>query len=263
LVHDPRCVRTIDRFEPSHADGTRPLSAPIVDRYSRFVCALARRLHVEVRGIERLPAGRALIVANHAFGWDIAFPMSTIARATGRQVWALGEHLWWKIPVLRRMAASVGVVDGRRDVAERLLTADQLVVVLPGGLREAVKPRELRYRLLWGERYGFVEVAVRTRSPIVPLACLGADELFDFVGDAYARGRRWLRTEGIPIPLPSHLLPIPRRVKLRYVLGDPIAVDRTDANDPHALRMLRRTVEGALHELIEQELVQRSTVRIP
>jgi len=253
-----RVQHAIDGFELSQADGTRPLPARIANGYGRVIRALARHLHVELRGVERLPVGRALLVANHAFGWDVAFPMNAITRATGRQVWALGEHLWWKIPGLRRLAASVGVVDGRRDVAERLLRADQLVVVLPGGLREAVKPRELRYRLLWGKRYGFVELAARTGSPLVPLACLGADELFDFVGDAYARGRRWLRTDGIPIPLPSRLLPIPHRVALRYVVGDPIAVDGIDANDPKSLRVLRRTVEGALHELIEEELVQRA-----
>ena len=118
--------------------------------YARSVQTLGRLLGVEVCGIEQIPQGRALLVANHAFGFDVAFPIEAISRVTGRQVWALGEHLWWKVPVVRRIAASVGVVDGRRDVATRLLSDDQLVVVLPGGLREAVKPRELRYALLWG-----------------------------------------------------------------------------------------------------------------
>ena len=51
---------------------------------------------------------------------------------------------------------------------------------------EALKPRELRYRLLWGHRYGFIRAAIRNRTPISPLAAIGSDELFDFVGDAYA-----------------------------------------------------------------------------
>ena len=191
---------------------------------------------------------------------DVAFPIAAITRATDRRVWVLGEHLWWKIPGLRRIASSAGVVDGRRDIAARLLRDDQLVLVLPGGLREAVKPRELRYRLLWGHRYGFVEVAVRERAPIVPLACIGADDAFDLVGDAYARGRRWLRTDSLPIPLPSRIAPIPHRVRLHYALGEPIAVDTVDPDDPHAIRRLRREVEGALHELIEDELARRAGI---
>jgi len=50
------------------------------------------------------------------------------------------------------------------------LSHDQLVLVMPGGVREALKPRELRYRLLWGHRYGFVRAALRNQTPIVPVA---------------------------------------------------------------------------------------------
>jgi 1-acyl-sn-glycerol-3-phosphate acyltransferase len=253
----------LDRFDPSLADATSLPSQRAVRWFVRTVCAIARVLRVEVQGMGHLPRGRCLLVANHAFGWDVAFPMAAIVRDTGRRVWVLGEHRWWRVPWLRVLAASVGVADGRRDVAERLLRAGDIVIVLPGGLREAVKPRELRYHLLWGRRYGFVEVAVRAKAPIVPLACVGADELFDFVGDAYARGRRWLRVEGIPVPLPARILPIPHVVPLRYILGEPIVVEGVALDDPRALRRLRREVEGALHELLEQELARRAGVPYP
>jgi 1-acyl-sn-glycerol-3-phosphate acyltransferase len=262
-MHPEARMRSIDGFQPADAQPFRGFSPDAVRRCRALVGALGRRLHVVVDGIERLPSGRAMLVANHAFGWDVAFPMEAISRATGRDVWALGEHLWWKVPGLRRLAAAVGVVDGSRGNAEELLRAEELVVVLPGGLREAVKPRELRYQLLWGHRYGFVDVAVRSAAPIVPLACVGADELFDFVGDAYARGRRWLRVEGIPIPFPSRVLPIPHRVALRYVVGEPISTEGVDWKDPGAQRRLRHEVAGALHELIEDELARRSGITYP
>jgi 1-acyl-sn-glycerol-3-phosphate acyltransferase len=253
----------IDGFDISQVDGTRPVSGPLAETCARLVHALGRPLGVDVNGLERIPQGRALVVANHAFGLDVAFPMAEIAHVTGRRVWALGEHLWWKIPVVRRALAAIGVVDGRREVAERLLAADQIVVVLPGGLREAVKPRELRYQLLWGKRYGFVEIAIRTSTPIIPLACTGADEFFDFVGDPYARGRRWLRSRTIPVPLPARILPIPHLAPLRYRVGDPISTAGVDAADADSVRRLRREVEGALHELIEGELARRSGYPYP
>lgn len=256
-------MRAVDGFQPDHARPFRGFSPDTARRYRLAIRALARWLRVEVEGVERVPSGRALLVANHAFGWDVAFPMEAISHATGRDVWALGEHLWWKVPALRRLAAAVGVVDGTRANAQELLDADQLVLVLPGGLREAVKPRELRYQLLWGHRYGFVEIAVRSGAPIVPLACVGADELFDLVGDAYARGKRWLGVEGIPLPRPSRWLPIPRRVSLRYVVGEPILTRDIDPGDPEALHRLRHEVEGALHELIEGELARRSGMPYP
>src|SRR4051794_28763690 len=69
---------------------------------------ISRRLSIDVVGLERIPAGRALLVANHAFGYDMALPMAAIWERLHRRVWALGEHAWWKVPFLRRLAAAVG-----------------------------------------------------------------------------------------------------------------------------------------------------------
>lgn len=253
---------TTDGFQLAHMAPFVSFSPQSADRFFGALAWVGRRLHVEVEGIANLPPGRALLVANHTFGWDAAFPMGAIWRATRRPVWALGEHAWWAVPVLRRMAASIGTVDGTPENADRLLSADALLVVLPGGLREAVKPRELRYRLLWGKRFGFVRTAIRNRAPLVPLACIGSDDLFDFVGDAYERGERWLHRPGIPVPLPSRILPIPHRAHLRFIIGKPISTgaEPEEANDPNVLSRVRHEVEGALHELIERELAHRAGI---
>jgi 1-acyl-sn-glycerol-3-phosphate acyltransferase len=253
---------SIDGFEPAHHAPFVSLDEVFADRVFAMVDDAARRLHVSVDGIDRLPPGRALLVANHAFGWDVIFLMAAIRRATGRTVWALGEHLWWRVPFVRGWAARCGTVDGTRANAEQLLERDQLVLVLPGGMREAVKPRELRYHLVWGHRYGFVRTAIRTGSPLVPVACVGADEMFDLIGDANARGRRWLGRLGLPLPRPAGLLPVPHFRHLRYVVGDPVEprVDASAASDPITLKRVRREVAGALHELIEEELARRAGI---
>lgn len=252
---------TIDGFRVEHQLPFVAFDPNVARSVHETVSRLSRLLKVEVEGIDRLPSGRALLVANHAFGWDVLFPMAAITRALQRRVWALGEHAWWKVPFLRRIAAAVGTVDGTPANVDRLLGADELVLVLPGGLREAVKPRELRYRLLWGKRYGFIRAAIRNRTPIVPLACIGSDDLFDFVGNAYRRGERILRRSGIPVPLPARILPIPHLVPLRFVIGEPIAPPASiAANDDGIVRRFRREVEGELHELIETELARRAGI---
>jgi 1-acyl-sn-glycerol-3-phosphate acyltransferase len=244
-----------------HPDGRLPpLIHACATQVDRLLGWLGRRLHVEVVGIERLPKGRALLVANHAFGWDAVFAMREIERATGRRVWVLGEHLWWKFPILREVAAAMGTVDGTPANADELLARDELVLVLPGGLREAIKPRELRYRLLWGHRFGFVRLALRNHAPLVPLASIGADEMFDLVGQPYARGRRWIPWLGLPLPRPAYGLPILHPKPLRYVIGDPIEVPsqaEPGEVDPTVLRRLRWEITGALHELLDVELARR------
>ncbi len=250
----------IDGFSPEHHEAFVAFSRERTRQVCEAIDAIGQRLGAHVSGIEKLPAGRALIVANHAFGFDVAFPMAAIFRATGRVVWSLGEHAWWKFPGLRRVVASVGVVDGTQANADRLLSRDELLLVLPGGLRESMKPRELRYRLLWGHRYGFVRTAIANGAPVVPLACVGADEILDLVGNPFDRGKRWLGRFAFPIPRPWAGVPIVHRVALRYAIGDPIHLSATpeEADDPRVLRRCRHEIAGALHELIDVELARRA-----
>ncbi|CAN5922221.1 lysophospholipid acyltransferase family protein [soil metagenome] len=251
---------SLDGWTPDDKEAFHGYSAWIAAKAASAFNRFGRALHVEVSGLENLPAGPALLVANHAFGFDIAFATARIQTETGRRVWALGEHAWWTVPLVRRFAASIGIVDGTTENVDALLAAGELVAVLPGGLREAMKPRELRYRLLWGHRYGFVRAALRNRVPIVPVACLGSDDLFDLVGNAFTRARRLHLP--FPLPRPAHLVPIPHFRALRFVVGEPIPVEDapglTAADDEHRARRLRREVEGAIHEMIEDHLARRA-----
>ena len=57
--------------------------------------------------------------------------------------------------------------------ALRLLEQDQLVAVFPEGVKGTGKPFSERYRLQRFGRGGFVEIALRTGAPIVPVAVVG------------------------------------------------------------------------------------------
>jgi len=254
---------TLDGFDLADKDALKSGISPGGERLFAVVEWISRRLRIDIKGLDNIPPGRALLVANHAFGWDILFAMSAIRAQTGRKVWAMGEHAWWKVPVVRRIAATLGTVDGTPENLDKLLAHDELALVMPGGVREAMKPRELRYRLLWGHRYGFVRSAIRNQTPIVPLASIGADELFDLVGNAFDRGNRWLRGTGVPIPLAARLLPIPHFVRMRFVVGEAIPPPPAEkVGDEKAVRRLRREVEGSLHELFEHELASRVGIEI-
>ena len=246
-------------------DGFRPqLNRPFVgydehvaSRFWRAASIAGERLGVRYRGLERVPRGGALFVMNHAFGWDAVFPMAAIRQATGRRVWALGEHIWWKLPFVRTFVSRVGTVDGTREHALELLRSGELVLVMPGGMREALKPVELRYRLLWGDRLGFVRVAHEAGVPIVPIAAIGADELVELVGDAYERGRRWLGG-ALPLPRPKWGLPWVHPTPLSYELGEPIEVRAyPDENDEHLWRRVRDEVRGSLEGMLDEALAAR------
>lgn len=259
-----RSLMPLDGFRAWQKEPFGAFSPKAAQRFYRSIESIAQKWNVSIDGLEQVPKGGALLVANHSFGYDVVFPLAAISQRLGRRVWVLGEHMWWKVPFLRNFVASIGVVDGTAANLDRLLAAQELVLVLPGGMREAVKPRELRYQLLWGHRYGFVRAAIRNQVPLVPLAGVGADSMFDFVGNPFARGARWFGRDDLPVPLPAHILPIPHLSKWRFIFGEPIFpnVPPEQAEDACSARHLRREVEGALHELIERELARRAGMRL-
>ena len=62
--------------------------------------------------------------------------------------------------------------------AMRLLEQDHLVAVFPEGVKGTGKPYSERYRLQRFGRGGFVEIALRTGAPIVPVAVVGSEEIY-------------------------------------------------------------------------------------
>ena len=73
--------------------------------------------------------------------------------------------------------------------ALRLLEQDELVAVFPEGVKGTGKDFSERYRLQRFGRGGFVELALRTGAPIVPVAVVGSEEIYPKIGELAARWR--------------------------------------------------------------------------
>src|SRR5207237_949957 len=79
--------------------------------------------------------------------------------------------------------ARIGQVVGTPENCRRLLAAGETIMVFPEGTRGLNKTYDKRYRLQeFGN--GFMRIALETRTPIVPVAVVGAEEqapaFFDF-----------------------------------------------------------------------------------
>jgi 1-acyl-sn-glycerol-3-phosphate acyltransferase len=98
--------------------------------------------------------------------------------------------------------------------AIRLLEDERLLMVFPEGARGTAKLFKERYSLV---RFGtgFLRLALETRTPIIPVACLGAGAAIPTVTNLYGLGRLM----GVPyIPLTPYLLPtpLPVQIELRF-----------------------------------------------
>lgn len=139
----------------------------------------------EWEGLEHIPAhGGALLVSNHAAAIPSDAPviMHGIETELARAVYGLAENLFRALPVVGTLWARAGGVPAHPDNAYRLLHDDgELVLVFPEGAKGPGKLYSDRYRLRRFGRGGFVEIAMRSGVPVIPLAVVGAEESMPIV----------------------------------------------------------------------------------
>ncbi len=217
----------VDRLElPFNLLGVDPYG--ISKRHLRFsltTLAAAYRWYfsVETRGIEHVPArGRAMLVGNHSGGIaiDAAMVIAScfLEMDPPRLAQGMVEKFLNRLPFMNLWMSRTGQFTGLPEHAERLLSEDRLVMVFPEGARGTAKLfRERNSLVEFGS--GFVRLALKTRTPIVPFAVLGGGEAFPTIANAYKLGR----VLGVPyIPLVAYGLPLPIPAKIQIEYGAPM-----------------------------------------
>jgi 1-acyl-sn-glycerol-3-phosphate acyltransferase len=220
----------------------------------------------EVDGVEHLPKeGAALVVANHSGTLALDAQMLSVAvhdETPGRRhLRLLGADLVFKMPVLSELARKSGATLACHPDAERLLSVGELVGVFPEGFKGVGKPFAERYKLQRFGRGGFVSAAIRTGTPIVPAAIVGAEEIYPMIGNIKPLARLlgapyFPVTPTFPWLGPLGLLPLPSKWLIAFC--DPIpTLDYVDgADDPAVVFNLsdqvRETIQQALHRLLER-----------
>jgi 1-acyl-sn-glycerol-3-phosphate acyltransferase len=225
-------------------------------RLFTITCALYRwYFRTTCFGIEQIPRGPVMLVANHgshALSWDGANVVSAclLEAEPPRLARGMAHHRLMNLPIIGRSARSIGAVDGRPEECTRLLRAGASVLVFPEGTRAHERRFRNRYRLApFGQ--GFVRIAIATRTPIVPVAVIGAEEEAPLLWNP-----RWLqrlvRTPVAPIT-PTLFVPLPVHYRLHFGAPHRLAGPATPAAVSHGVEEIRT----ALGALIEDGLASR------
>jgi len=247
-----------------------PFDPRAYERALHAVSFLRHWFEPTIEGLENIPKDTGgLIVTNHGhFGIDLPVLLSLVLEGTGRPIRALGDRLVFAAPLFREWAHLMGAVEGEPEIAAQLLEDDQLVLVYPGGAREALSNTHESYRLQWEGSRGFIRTALRAGKPIIPIAGLGNEELYVQV---VSRDR--VRQSGVGrfiskvlgdkyvFPVYMGLGPIPFPSDLHYLVGKPIDLGYGPeaAEDEDVVAKLHQQVTEATQRLIDRGLQARST----
>lgn len=228
--------------------------APLIRAYFRY----------ELFGLENIPArGRAVLVSNHGvLPVDAVLLMHAIQEAYGRWPKGLTDRRIFRIPLLRQFFMDLGIVLADPQTGQALLEREEIVLIMPGGAREAFKSSRERYKLFWQRRMGFVRLAIRTGAPIIPAVCIGIDDTYHLLLDGYSVAEKFFGKEPLlPITLPIGLGPLPLPVKLTHYVGKPIRFryKPEDAENPAKVARLHRRVLAAMKTLLDHGLKERAT----
>lgn len=217
----------------------------------------------EVFDVDRVPAGRVILVANHS--GQIPIDAAIIGCALffdanpPRITRAMVDKWTATLPFVSTFFSRMGQVVGLPENARRLLELEELLLVFPEGVRGISKPFRERYQLKdFGS--GFMRLAMATNTPIVPLAVVGAEEQYVSFGSL-----GWAaRTFGMPVfPLvpqlavPGGALPLPTRYRLFF--GEPMFFEG-DPEDTKEVSDKVFLVREAVQHILRRGLAQRRSV---
>ena len=264
-----RLLRAARRLEGDYVEdewGFDEEFAVLIEPFFRFLYDSWWR--VRARGVSNVPAhGRALLVANHAgiLPWDATMMSVALLREHPLPRYARFLVLNWAfdLPWISVGLRKVGGVVASPYNALRLLEQDQLVAVFPEGVKGAGKDFKNRYRLQRFGRGGFVEIALRTGSPLVPVAVVGSEEIYPKIGELPLLARLigapyFPVTPTFPWLGPLGVIPLPSRWRIEFC--EPIETAGYGpgaAEDRSIVFELSERVRDTIQQKIYENLVER------
>ncbi|MFY1824376.1 lysophospholipid acyltransferase family protein [Myxococcus fulvus] len=263
LANDEQKERMLALARPQNEYGVDPFGYNLdfsLSAVAPFLWLYRNYFRVETFGVEKVPAGRVLLVSNHSGQLPLDGAMIGVSlmleASPPRAMRSMVEKWVPSLPYVSTFMARMGQIVGTPENCRRLLESDEAILVFPEGLRGINK--------LWPQRYqlqefglGFMRLALETRTPIVPVAVVGAEEqapaLMDLKPVAKLLGFPSfpITPTGVPFPLPT---------KYRIYFGDPMHFSGRPDDEDSELDKKVRTVKASIQSMLHQGLKERRGV---
>jgi 1-acyl-sn-glycerol-3-phosphate acyltransferase len=221
---------------------------------------------VRTHDIDRMPAGRVLVIANHAgqlpFDGLMLSTALLLEAEPPRIARAMGEYWIPRIPLLNVAAARSGALVGTPENCTQMLENGECVVVFPegaGGMNKRFRDRYVLQRF----GLGFMRLALETKTPIVPVGIVGSEEqqpgFANFEGLARALDiPAFPITLGFPWLGPLGMLPLPVRYHLYF--GEPLLFEGDGSDEDAVIEAKVDEVKRSIDSLLARGFGEREGV---
>lgn len=233
-----------------------------------LLSALAYRYYfrVETFGIEKIPTGGVLLIANHAgqlpFDGMMLVVSMLLEAEPPRLVRGMGEYFIPQLPFMSWAAERGGNLVGTPENCIALLEAGECVMVFPEGVRGMNKTFDRRYQL---QRFGqgFLRLALQAGTPIVPVGIVGSEEQNPGLANLESVGKllgmpAFPITATFPLLGPLGMLPLP--VKYRMHFGEPLHFEGKSTDEDEVIQRKVDRVRAAIDDLLADGRDQREGV---
>lgn len=221
-----------------------------------------------IKGIKNVPdCGAVILASNHSGTFPLDGIMLRLAllneHPSARDIRFLIEDYIYHLPFAGTFMNRIGAVRACRENAERLLKKSMGIAVFPEGIQGISKLYKDRYKIQRFGRGGVIRLAIRNRTPVVPVAIVGAEETYPLL----FKIRQFAGLFGLPyIPVtytfphlgPLGLLPLPSRWMIQF--GEPIRFDRLkreDADDNALVASYNESMRSVIQNMINELLLAR------
>ena len=239
--------------------------SPTFVKRNALPMALMYEYYFRVRtvDIDHVPAGRVLLVANHAgqlpFDGMMLSTAMLLEAKPPRIARGMAEYWVSELPFVSVLAARSGALVGTPRNCASMLESEECVMVFPEGVRGMNKLYKDRYELM---RFGtgFMRLALETRTPIVPVSIVGSEEQQPGLANLSRLGRVF----GMPaLPVtptfpwlgPLGLWPLPVRYHIYF--GEPLVFEGDPSEDDAHIQDRVDVVKAAIVSGFERGLAER------
>lgn len=223
-----------------------------------FMELMHKYFRLEIEGLDHIPRkGGGIITPNHSgyTGMDAMLLSHEIRKNRNRTPRVLTHHLWFLTQTTSIPAKRLGFIEATTKNGLKYLNAGDLIVLFPEGEYGNFKPTSEAY-VLQEFRRGFVRMALKTQSPIIPTLVIGAEEAH--INLSQLKFSKYLR--GLILPLPLNIIPLPSRWKIRFLEPIELPYKPDKADDVDLVHEIASDIQERMQAELNREVLHRDSV---